>query len=136
LCAGNTIEAQDAKFDSAEVARRNTGEECQIGQGQSAITPEGSECGSHTGRQCSAWVRISAPSIHQNIAGVHDNMLTYYESTAKRVFHRSSAAFTEEDAIVSRFNASCFAAHMFEVLCAPGVSAVRFCSEVILCSPA
>ena len=78
LCAGNTIEAQDAKFDSAEVARRNTGKECQIGQGQSTIASEGSECSSHTGRQCSAWVRIPAPSIHQNIVSVHDNMLTYH----------------------------------------------------------
>ena len=52
------------------------------------------------------------------------------ESTAKRVGHRSGAAFTAEDARASRSNASRFAVHIFEVLCAPGVSAVRFCSEV------
>jgi len=53
------------------------------------------------------------------------------ESAAKRLFHRSGTAFAAEDARASRSNASCFAAHMFEVLCALGVSAVRFCSEVI-----
>jgi hypothetical protein len=53
------------------------------------------------------------------------------ESTAKRVCRRSGAAFTEEDAIASRSNESCFAVHIFEVLYALGVLAVRFCSEVI-----
>jgi len=52
------------------------------------------------------------------------------ESTAKRACHRSGAAFAEEDARASRSNALCFAAHISEVLCAPGVPAVRFCSEI------
>jgi hypothetical protein len=52
------------------------------------------------------------------------------ESTAQRVGHRSGAAFAEDDARASRSNASRFAAHMFEVLCTLGVSAVRFCSKV------
>lgn len=38
---------------------------------------------------------------------------------------------TVDDARASRSNASHVAAHMFEVLCAPGVSSVRVCSNVI-----
>ena len=55
------------------------------------------------------------------------------ESIAKRACHRRGAAFAEEDAIVGRSSASCVAAHVFEVLCALGVSVVRFCSEVNGC---
>ena len=57
-----------------------------------------------------------------------------HEPTTKRVCHRSGAAFAEEDARASRSNASRFAAHIFEVLCALGVSVVRFCSEIRTCS--
>jgi hypothetical protein len=54
------------------------------------------------------------------------------ESTAQRVGHRSGAAFAADDARASRSNASRFAAHMFEVLCALCVSVVRFCGEVTI----
>ena len=59
---------------------------------------------------------------------------TWFNSNAKRVGHRSGAAFTAEDARASRSNASRFAVHtlVFEVLCALGVSAVRFCGDVIV----
>jgi hypothetical protein len=55
------------------------------------------------------------------------------ESTAKGVSYRSDAAFAAA-ASVSRHAHVCFVVHpswfVFVTLCALGVSAVRFCSEV------
>ncbi len=51
------------------------------------------------------------------------------ESTAKRACHHSGAAFTEEDA--ERVAPTQRIHFVVEVLCALGVSAVRFCSEVM-----
>jgi len=65
------------------------------------------------------------------VSSLIEHVCSINETTAKRVCHRSGAAFAEEDARASRSNVSRFAAHIFEVLCAPGVSTVRFCSEVI-----
>jgi hypothetical protein len=65
------------------------------------------------------------------VSSLIEHVCSINETTAKRVRHRSGAAFAEEDARASRSNVSRFAAHIFEVLCAPGVSTVRFCSEVI-----
>jgi len=57
------------------------------------------------------------------------------ESAAKRVCHRRDAAFAEEDSLVRHAHA-CRAMHpswfVFRVLCALGVSAVRFCSKVMI----
>ena len=54
------------------------------------------------------------------------------ESTAKRAGHRCGAAFAEADSRASHAHA-CFAMHpswfVFRVLCAPGVSAVRFAAK-------
>ena len=56
------------------------------------------------------------------------------ESAAKRIGHRSGAAFAEEDSLAHHAPACC-AMHpswfVFRVLCALGVSAVHFCSEVM-----
>jgi hypothetical protein len=58
-----------------------------------------------------------------------------HESTAKRAGHRSGAVFAEEDSLAHHAPACC-AMHpswfVCRVLCALSVSAVRFCSEVIL----
>jgi hypothetical protein len=56
------------------------------------------------------------------------------ESTAKRVCHRSGAAFAEENSLARHAHA-CFAMHpswfVFRVLCALSVSAVRSRGEVV-----
>jgi hypothetical protein len=53
---------------------------------------------------------------------------------AVAVFHHSDAAFAEEDSLAHHAPACC-ATHplwfVFRVLCALGVAAVRFCSEVM-----
>jgi hypothetical protein len=81
----------------------------------------------HTRRQRA---RTPAHPGDARVPGTRTRFNSSHESTAKRACHRSGAAFTEEDATASRYKASCFTAHIFEVLCAPGVSAVRFCSKV------
>jgi hypothetical protein len=57
-----------------------------------------------------------------------------YESAARRLFHRRGAAFAEEDSL-ARHAYVCVALHpscfVFVILCALGVSAVHFCSEVV-----
>ena len=56
------------------------------------------------------------------------------ESTAKRVCHRRDAVFAEEIYCLAQTCASLRIEprFVFGVLCAPGVSAVRFCSEVMI----
>ena len=74
------------------------------------------------------------PSVMECKARLRGLYRIIYESTAKRAGHRCGAAFAEADSIASHAHA-CFTMHpswfVCRVLCALGVSAVRFCSEVI-----
>ena len=73
------------------------------------------------GHGCDGWARMFEFEIMS-------------ESTAKRLGHRSGAVFAEEDSL-ARHAHVCFAMHpscfVFGILCALGVLAVHFCSDVM-----